>query len=67
MLGLGMTAVFGFLTFRNFLTRKPVWGVISSIGLMLGMASIWIDYERASAPAAAPAAQSSSNPWAKDG
>jgi hypothetical protein len=66
MLGLGMTAVFGFLTLRNFLTRKPVWGVVSSIGLMLGMASIWIDYQRATTPPAPAAQASTGSPWAKD-
>jgi hypothetical protein len=62
-----MTVVFGFLTLRNFLFRKPVWGVVSSIGLMLGMASVWIDFQRTTNPPAAEVgSQAPSSPWAKD-
>lgn len=66
MLGLGMTAVFGFLTFRNFHSRKPFWGIVSSFGLLLGLASLWIDYDRATSPPTQVAqVEASQSPWAK--
>ena len=68
MLGFGMIAVFGFLTFRNFATGKRFWGALTSLGLVLGMASVWVDYQRSTTPPLTQnPVQGSSNPWAKDG
>jgi hypothetical protein len=67
IIGLGMVLVFGFLAFRNFRSGRFFWGGVSSIGMLLGMASLWVDYERATNPAIAQAQSSTSNPWAPDG
>lgn len=67
MIGFGMIAVFGFLTFRNFAAGRRFWGAVTSLGLVLGMASVWVDYQRSAGPQLAQSpAQRSSNPWAKD-
>ena len=69
VLGFGMIAVFGFLTFKNIRSRSYFWCVISGIGLLLGMASVWVEYDKRTnlrAYAAESSASSASNPWAKD-
>ena len=76
MLGFGMIAVFGFLTFRNVRSRRYFWCVVSGLGLLLGLASVWVEYDKRTNPRALAAARSSDdrssgnrssgNPWSKE-
>jgi hypothetical protein len=65
ILGILMTLAFGFLTIRNFATGRKFFGVVSSIGLLLGLGVLWVDYERATNPSLRQGS-SSGDPWAKN-
>ena len=62
MVGVGMLVVFGFLSLRHFMARRFVWAALTSLGAVIGMGSLAVDFARASQDA--PAA-SSTNPWSK--
>ena len=67
LIGIGMLLGFGFLALRHFMARRFVWGTLASLGAMLGMASLAVDFARAGQAAeAAQTHASSTNPWAKD-
>ena len=55
LLGLGMMIVFGFLAVRHFRNGRLFWAIPASIGCLLGAASLWVDYMRATSDGTAPA------------
>lgn len=71
LLWIGMFAVFGFLTIRHFVNRRFVWGTVTSLGALLGMASLMVDAVRVMQGAAEEGAYTSSpgtkNAWSKEG
>jgi hypothetical protein len=66
IVGLLMALVFGFLTIRNFATGRKFFGGVSALGMLLGLAVLWVEYETAGNPQSQHGAGSSSDPWAKD-
>ena len=50
VVGLGMVLVFGFLTFRNFQSGRMFWSLATGLGVLLGAANIFIEYDRSSNP-----------------
>ena len=66
IVGLLMALVFGFLTIRNFATGRKFFGVVSAIGMLLGLGVLWVEYDTATNPRLKQASGSSGDPWAKD-
>jgi hypothetical protein len=49
IVGLLMFVVFGFLAVRHFRNGRLFWAVATGFGSLLGAASVWVDYQRATA------------------
>ena len=54
IVGLLMLVVFGFFAIRHFRNGRTFWGIMASIGSLLGAASLWVDYQRANPDAEQP-------------
>lgn len=65
IIGILMVLGFGFLTFRNFRSGRLFWALVSGFGMLLGFASLWVDYQRAS-DATVQHRAAAADPWAKD-
>lgn len=64
IIGLLMALVFGFLTLKNFASGRKILGTLTALGALLGLASVWVDYEQATEARAREKA--AADPWAKD-
>ena len=66
IVGLLMALGFGALTYKNFSSGRLFRGALTSLGMLLGLASLWVDYQRANDAPAQQQAQTANSPWAKD-
>lgn len=67
LVGLGMMIVFGFLAVRHFRNGRLFWAIPASIGCLLGVASLWVDYMRATTDSTASVASAKQVEAPQDG